>query len=107
MVRKQGNIKILDCNIILKLIDKTEIGEHKIKANKKQQETHTHYKFDGYYQVILFFLTQGRDKLLTKVIIHNTSTVIKLIDINVIKKHPFVWGMKCDNATQGILEAGI
>ena len=47
-IRQYGNIEKLDRNILLKLIDKIEIGEREIIGNQKQREIRIHYKFVGY-----------------------------------------------------------
>ena len=47
-IRQYRNIETLDRDILLKLIDKIEIGEREIIGNQKQREIRIHYKFVGY-----------------------------------------------------------
>jgi len=47
-IRQYKNIETLDRDILLKLIDKIEIGEREIIGNQKQREIRIHYKFVGY-----------------------------------------------------------
>jgi hypothetical protein len=47
-IRQYRNIDTLDRDILLKLIDKIEIGEREIIGNQKQRKIHIHYKFVGY-----------------------------------------------------------
>ena len=47
-IRQYENIETLDRDILLKLIEKIEIGEREIIGNQKQREIRIHYKFVGY-----------------------------------------------------------
>ncbi len=47
-IRQFKDIETLDRDILLKLVDKIEIGEREIIGNQKQREIRIHYKFVGY-----------------------------------------------------------
>jgi len=47
-IRQFKDIESLDRDILLKLIEKVEIGEREIIGNQKQREIRIHYKFVGY-----------------------------------------------------------
>jgi len=47
-IRQFKDIEALDRDILLKLINKIEIGEREIIGNQKQREIRIHYKFVGY-----------------------------------------------------------
>ncbi|MCL1882996.1 MAG: recombinase family protein, partial [Defluviitaleaceae bacterium] len=48
LIRQFQDIEVLSRDILLKLIDKVEIGEREIIGNQKQREIRIHYKFVGY-----------------------------------------------------------
>ena len=48
LIRQYSNIKTLDRETLLRLIDKIEIGEQKIVNDQKEREIKIHYKFVGY-----------------------------------------------------------
>ena len=47
-IRQFKDVEILSRDIILKLIDKVEIGEREIIGDQKQREIRIHYRFVGY-----------------------------------------------------------
>ena len=47
-IRQFKDIEALDRSILLKLIDKIEVGEREIIDGQKQREIRIHYKFVGY-----------------------------------------------------------
>jgi hypothetical protein len=48
LIRQFQGVEVLSRDILLKLIDKVEIGEREIIGNQKQREIRIHYKFVGY-----------------------------------------------------------
>ena len=48
LIRQCRNIDTLDRDMLLKLIDRVEIGEVRAVDGKKEREIRIHYKFVGY-----------------------------------------------------------